>query len=85
MCFCLSCTGQHAAEQASEDAETNFKKQSLRELLVQCGHYSVQTRRDALMGIRSLVQQHPSVACREMGTLVQGVVGCMIDEDSQCR
>ncbi|KAG8928396.1 hypothetical protein FRC03_012359 [Tulasnella sp. 419] len=58
---------------------------NLENLLSRVKHYSPQSRRDAIAGLRELLEAHPELMGSSLGVLLQATVRAMIDEDSSVR
>ncbi|KAK3828198.1 MAG: hypothetical protein J3Q66DRAFT_322062 [Benniella sp.] len=64
---------------------TNARNVTFAELMTQLKHYSPNTRKEALLGLRDLFHRHPHLLPLHLGTLVNAVVRLLIDDSSIVR
>ncbi|KAF9998927.1 hypothetical protein BGZ65_005642, partial [Modicella reniformis] len=64
---------------------TNARNVTFAELMTQLKHYSPNTRKDALLGLRDLFHRHPHLLPLHLGTLLNSVVRLLIDDSSIVR
>jgi len=64
---------------------TNQRNQTLKDLLAQVGHYSVTTRREALVGLKDLFQCHENLLQENLGIVIKRVAEKMTDSEPSVR
>ncbi|KAI0704957.1 hypothetical protein BC835DRAFT_1315942 [Cytidiella melzeri] len=64
---------------------TTKRKLTFDDLLVHLKHYNVGMRRDALLGLRELIEDHPEIAVSSLTPLLNGCVRLIADEDASVR
>lgn len=55
------------------------RKLNVKELLSRLGHFNVNSRKDALNGIKELITSHPDVLDKNLGQLLQGVAPLLLN------
>ncbi|KAI9106275.1 hypothetical protein DFS34DRAFT_57494 [Phlyctochytrium arcticum] len=63
----------------------NSRNKSYQELIVQLRHYSAQSRKDAMVGLRDLHNKHPETIISQLSTLFEGIAKLLVDDDSGVR
>lgn len=69
----------------SSSATTNSRQLNLSDLFSQIKHYSVSVRKDALLGLKDLLQKHTHVLTLECASILQIILPCILDEDKSVR
>ncbi|KAJ1918454.1 rRNA processing protein [Mycoemilia scoparia] len=64
---------------------TNTRNHTLKELLVQIKHFSPSVRKDAIMGLRDLLTQHPTLLDHKLGDIINSTAKLMIDNEHLVR
>ncbi|XP_067866511.1 testis-expressed protein 10 homolog isoform X2 [Heterodontus francisci] len=77
----------HVPEQLKSDASlpTNHRKLNIKDLLTQLHHYSSGIKQNALIGLKDLVSQHPSVIASHLSSILSDVAAVFTDKDSAVR
>ncbi|EDO38143.1 predicted protein, partial [Nematostella vectensis] len=69
----------------TESGPTNVRKQGLKDLLSQLSHYNSNIRQEALLGLRSLFQQHEGILHEHLGTVVEKIAEKVTDTEASVR
>ncbi|KAJ1673396.1 rRNA processing protein, partial [Spiromyces aspiralis] len=77
-------TGQSITQDKSSEL-TNTRNLTLDELLVQLKHYSATVRKDAVAGIRDLLNLHPHLLHLQLGSIVNASIRLVTDNDPSVR
>ncbi|KAI8870802.1 hypothetical protein GQ42DRAFT_109606, partial [Ramicandelaber brevisporus] len=66
---------------------TNSRNLTLRDLLTQLRHYNGTVRKEALIGLKDLMQRdvYGSVLRTQLGGLIEGLVKCILDDERDVR
>ncbi|XP_072365034.1 testis-expressed protein 10 homolog [Scyliorhinus torazame] len=77
----------HVPEQLKSDASlpTNHRKLNIKDLLTQLHHYSSGVKQSALIGLKDLVSQHPSVISSHLSSILSDVATVFTDKDPTVR
>uniref|UniRef100_UPI00398F5095 testis-expressed protein 10 homolog isoform X1 n=1 Tax=Pristiophorus japonicus TaxID=55135 RepID=UPI00398F5095 len=77
----------HVPEQLKSDASlpTNHRKLNVKDLLTQLHHYSSGIKQSALIGLKDLVSQHPSVITSHLSSILSDVAAVFTDKDATVR
>ncbi|XP_022787365.1 testis-expressed protein 10-like isoform X1 [Stylophora pistillata] len=68
-----------------DNVPTNQRNQTLKDLLAQVGHYSVNTRQEALGGLKDLLHHHENLLQENLGIVIKKVCEKMSDSDPSVR
>ncbi|KAF2072081.1 hypothetical protein CYY_006601 [Polysphondylium violaceum] len=79
----LNMPGQSIVEE--KDDLVNYRNLTLKDLLAKLGHYNDQVKKDAVNGIRDLVNQHPRVLNQHLGSIMNKIVEVINDLDKDVR
>ncbi|KAJ3023884.1 Testis-expressed sequence 10 protein [Thoreauomyces humboldtii] len=63
----------------------NSRNQSLRDLIIQLRHYSAQSRKDALSGMRDLQNHQPDAFRKQLSLVFEASAPVMVDEEMSVR
>eukprot|EP01116_Phalansterium_solitarium_P002396 TRINITY_DN12392_c0_g1_i1.p1 TRINITY_DN12392_c0_g1~~TRINITY_DN12392_c0_g1_i1.p1 ORF type:complete len:380 (-),score=150.06 TRINITY_DN12392_c0_g1_i1:7-1146(-) len=63
----------------------NSRQMTLKQLLSQLKHYSATTRKDAIAGLKDLVQRHPEVLKVHVGAIVEALSELLTDQELPVR
>ncbi|KAJ3163435.1 hypothetical protein HDU86_000014 [Geranomyces michiganensis] len=63
----------------------NNRNQSLKDMIVQLRHYSAQSRKDALTGLREIQRKHADAFKTQLGIIVAATAPVMVDEERDVR
>ncbi|XP_060681458.1 testis-expressed protein 10 homolog isoform X1 [Hemiscyllium ocellatum] len=77
----------HVPQQRKSDASlpTNHRKLNIKDLLTQLHHYSSGIKQSALIGLKDLVSQHPSVITSHLSNILSDVAAVFTDKDPTVR
>ncbi|GCC25048.1 hypothetical protein chiPu_0003453 [Chiloscyllium punctatum] len=77
----------HVPQQLKSDASlpTNHRKLNIKDLLTQLHHYSSGIKQSALIGLKDLVSQHPSVITSHLSNILSDVAAVFTDKDPTVR
>ncbi|XP_078394837.1 testis-expressed protein 10 homolog isoform X3 [Cetorhinus maximus] len=77
----------YVPEQLKCDASlpTNHRKLNIKDLLTQLHHYSSGIKQSALIGLKDLVSQHPSVIASHLSSILSDVAAVFTDKDPTVR
>ncbi|PFH54547.1 hypothetical protein AMATHDRAFT_135182 [Amanita thiersii Skay4041] len=81
----IAIPSQSIATDKNTDVPTTTRNLSLDDLLVHLKHYNPTTRRDALFGLRELLDSHWSLLQSHLVSLINSLVRLISDEDSSVR
>ncbi|KAI8980644.1 hypothetical protein BD414DRAFT_420409 [Trametes punicea] len=76
---------QSIALDKSADAPTTKRRLTFDDLIVHLKHYNAGTRRDAILGLRELLEAHSELISAHLTTLVNNCVRIIGDEDASVR
>ncbi|KAI0673507.1 hypothetical protein C8Q78DRAFT_968534 [Trametes maxima] len=76
---------QSIATERDTDTPTTKRRQTFDTLIVHLRHYNAATRRDAILGLRELLDAHPELINTHLTTLVNNCVRIISDEDASVR
>ncbi|KAG5180862.1 hypothetical protein JKP88DRAFT_349424 [Tribonema minus] len=68
-----------------EGEPTSARGHTLSELQIQLKHYATATKKDALLGLRSLLARHPGIAQQRFAALSEGALDCLKCEEGSVR
>eukprot|EP00761_Pharyngomonas_kirbyi_P010430 gb/GECH01010450.1/.p1 GENE.gb/GECH01010450.1/~~gb/GECH01010450.1/.p1 ORF type:complete len:933 (+),score=221.80 gb/GECH01010450.1/:1-2799(+) len=68
-----------------DDALVNSRNLGLKDLTPQLKHYNASVRKDALNGIKELIEMHPVILHLHMATIVHHSIPLLIDNDAAVR
>ncbi|GAM25002.1 hypothetical protein SAMD00019534_081770 [Acytostelium subglobosum LB1] len=68
-----------------EDQMVNHRNMTLKDLLSKMKHYSEQVKKDALNGVRDLIQQHPKIVHMHISAIMNGTVELVNDVEKNVR
>ncbi|KAJ7110117.1 hypothetical protein C8R44DRAFT_634671 [Mycena epipterygia] len=69
----------------NEDAPTTKRRLTFDDLITHIKHYSAGTRKDAIAGLRELLDAHPEILESSLTTLINAAVRVVGDEDATVR
>ncbi|KAL1670606.1 hypothetical protein GGF50DRAFT_93474 [Schizophyllum commune] len=81
----IALPNQSIAVEKDGDAPTTKRRHTLDDLLAHLKHYNAGTRRDALMGLRELLNEHSELIVPSLTSLVNACVRIIADEDASVR
>uniref|UniRef100_D8PQT0 Pre-rRNA-processing protein n=1 Tax=Schizophyllum commune (strain H4-8 / FGSC 9210) TaxID=578458 RepID=D8PQT0_SCHCM len=81
----IALPNQSIAVEKDGDAPTTKRRHTLDDLLAHLKHYNAGTRRDALMGLRELLNEHSELIVPSLTSLVNACVRVIADEDASVR
>ncbi|TRM66181.1 hypothetical protein BD626DRAFT_628138 [Schizophyllum amplum] len=81
----IALPNQSIAVEKDTDTPTTKRRHTFDDLLSHLKHYNAGTRRDALMGLRELLSDHPELLVPSLTNLVNGCVRVIADEDASVR
>ncbi|KAI0361212.1 hypothetical protein OH77DRAFT_1443396 [Trametes cingulata] len=76
---------QSIATDKDGDAPTTKRRLTFDALIIHLKHYNASTRRDAILGLRELLEAHPELIGTHLTTLVNSCVRIIGDEDASVR
>ncbi|KAI0375373.1 hypothetical protein BV20DRAFT_265919 [Pilatotrama ljubarskyi] len=76
---------QSIATDKDGDAPTTKRRLTFDALILHLKHYNASTRRDAILGLRELLEAHPELIGTHLTTLVNSCVRIIGDEDASVR
>ncbi|KAI1793922.1 hypothetical protein LXA43DRAFT_884849 [Ganoderma leucocontextum] len=81
----IALPSQSIAVGKDADAPSTKRKLTFEALLVHMKHYNASTRRDAILGLRELLETHPQLILAHLTPLINGCVRLVGDEDASVR
>ncbi|KAF8622888.1 hypothetical protein AX15_006653 [Amanita polypyramis BW_CC] len=81
----ITLPGQSITVEKGADAPTTKRKLTIDDLLIHLKHYNVATRRDAIFGLRELLESHWDLLESHLVLLLNGLVRLISDEDPSVR
>eukprot|EP00897_Mesotaenium_endlicherianum_P008693 jgi/Mesen1/7852/ME000042S07294 len=76
---------EQSVTQDKEGTASTQRKQTLKELLVQSGHYSEKVRKESLMGMKELFKRHPTELTQHVGEIFDKLAPRCVDADKAVR
>jgi Rix1 complex component involved in 60S ribosome maturation len=81
----VSVAAQSILTERLDGEASSARGQTLSSLQAQLHHYSSATRKDALVGLRSLLSRNPGIAEHRFAALTEGSLECIVCEDHTVR
>ncbi|KAL7285185.1 hypothetical protein ACG7TL_000278 [Trametes sanguinea] len=81
----IALPSQSIAVEKDGDAPTTKRRLTFDALIMHLKHYNAATRRDAILGLRELLEAHPELIGTHLTTLVNNCIRVIGDEDSNVR
>ncbi|KAJ6503434.1 hypothetical protein C8R47DRAFT_1250354 [Mycena vitilis] len=81
----IALPSQSIALDKDADAPTTKRRLTFEDLIVHLKHYSAGTRRDAIAGLRELLDAHPTILEASLTILINAAVRLVGDEDAAVR
>ncbi|CCM05152.1 uncharacterized protein FIBRA_07361 [Fibroporia radiculosa] len=81
----IALPSQSIAHDRPDEAPTTKRKLTLNDLLAHLKHYNTGTRRDAIIGLRELLEAHPELIAPHLTALINSCVRIIGDEDASVR
>ncbi|KZT05948.1 uncharacterized protein LAESUDRAFT_726516 [Laetiporus sulphureus 93-53] len=81
----IALPSQSIAHDRASDVPTTKRKLTFDDLIAYLKHYNASTRRDAILGLRELLDSHPELILPNLTVLINSCVRVIGDEDANIR